>query len=352
MCDQAQVQVSAVRALALASALAAAAVPAVRAATVEAGSQGNLLVVHVTNTDPQLPLTSQFEFEHIPSWVTRAVPRLQTTVPATLMPGQSGDAAFVFDVSIVAPGASDSLVITLRKGPDDSTNVALPLTVAAPAPLAHDVRVVFRADFNAAYLPAAGGTVAALVDGMTGNPLADDGVAPDVAAGDRVYTGSMLFPGGGPTRHRYQLLLDGIPECDTATAGDRRVFTVDPFFDAAGNPQALPVAAFGQCATTGVGPWIAPPVAVLELRAAPNPFTQRTRVEFRVPRAARVRLLFYDVAGRRLRTLDLGPRLPGPQVATWDGRDEAGVALRPGSYLCALSLDGRLEGARRVVILR
>jgi hypothetical protein len=347
------VQVIRRRTLALALALGAVFAPAARAAVVEAGSQGNLVQVHVTNTDAQLPLTPRFGFDHLPPWVVRAVPQDQHTVPGTLMPGGSGDAAFVFDVSgAVPPGTTDSLVITLQKGPDDSINVSLPLTVVAPTPLGHDVRVVVRADFNAAYLPVAGATVAALVAGAAGAPLADDGVAPDVSAGDRIYSGASVFVAGSPTRHRYQLTLNGVSECDTALAGDRRVFTVDPFFDDAANPQVLPLAAFGVCATAGVGPPGSRPLAVLTLRVAPNPFTRGTRIEFQLPRAGRVTLSIHDVAGRRLRALDLGRLLPGLQFAGWDGRDATGASLRPGVYLCALAIDGRVEGTRHLVVLR
>ena len=321
------------------------------AATVEPGSQGNLLVLHVTNTDAQLPLMPIFRYRHVPAWVTRAVPDGQTTVPNRLVPGASGDASFVFDVAVGASaGASDSVVITLERNPDDTTTVSLPLTVVAPTPLPHGVRVVLRADFATGYLPPGGGAVAALLDGASTVPLHDDGVAPDVAPGDRLYSGERLFAPGEPARHRYAITLDGVSECDSLLSGDRRLFVVDPYFDATSNPQILPPGAFGVCATTAVGgseAWI--PFA---MHTAPNPFASFTRIAFHLPRSGRAVLAFYDIAGRRVRAMPLGLILQGQQVATWDGRDDQGRPLRAGAYLCSLALEGELVGARRLVIVR
>src|SRR5262249_41614796 len=155
--------------------------------------------------------------------------------------------------------------------PDDSVLVSLPLSVVAPAALSHDVRVVFRADFNASYLPA-GAAVAALLDGSTSFPLADNGIAPDAVAGDRGYTGQRVFASGSEPRHRYLFTMNGAPECDTTTAGDRRVFSVDPAYDNAANPQLLPVGLFAQCSTTGVEPPLVRPLTTILFQNAPNPF--------------------------------------------------------------------------------
>lgn len=321
------------------------------AAFVEPGSEGNLLVLRVTNTDPQLPLVAVFRYAHVPSWVPRAVPDAQTTLPGRLMPGASGDASFVFDVSpSVLPGTSDSLVVILERNPDDTLRVSVPLEVVAPMLLPHAVRVVLRADFASGYLPPGGALVEALVDGATGVPLHDDGIAPDVAAADRMYTGERLHAAGDPARHRYALALDGEPECDSLLSGDLRLYVVDAFFDDASNPQILPAAEFGVCATTDVSPGAA--LLPFRLHTAPNPFASFARISFRVPRSGRVTLLFHDVAGRRVRTLPLGIVVHGEQVATWDGRDDDGRALRPGAYLCSLELNGERLGARRLVIVR
>jgi flagellar hook assembly protein FlgD len=56
----------------------------------------------------------------------------------------------------------------------------------------------------------------------------------------------------------------------------------------------------------------------------------------------------YDLAGRRLRTLHLGPLARGLTTLSWDGRDERGGALAAGVYLLRLSAEGRSAVARIV----
>jgi hypothetical protein len=357
--DQAELQVTKrpsrtlrLPALAAACALALAAWRGTaRAALVEPGSQGNLLVLHVTNTDPQLPLVPVFRYAYLPAWVTRAVPDGQTTVPGKLIPGASGDASFVFDVSPGAtPGATDTVVVTLERQAGDTMRVALPLTLKAPVLLPHPVRLVLRADFTQGYLPPGAGAVGAVVDDATAVPLHDDGLPPDASAGDRLYTGDRTFAAGEPARHRYAITLDGVAECDSLLSGDRRLFVVDPYFDASTNPQILAPAAFGVCATTDVNSNEA--LMPFRMHTTPNPFASFARIAFRIPRSGHSTLAFYDIAGRRVRTMPLGLILRGEQLATWDGRDDEGRALRPGAYLCALELEGQRVGSRRLVIVR
>jgi len=89
---------------------------------------------------------------------------------------------------------------------------------------------------------------------------------------------------------------------------------------------------------------------VLRLRQnAPNPFTASTSIRFDLARREVVSLQVFDVAGRRVRTLALGePMAAGAHAADWDGRDDAGVRLRAGLYLCRLDAGG-LSETRRIV---
>lgn len=106
-----------------------------------------------------------------------------------------------------------------------------------------------------------------------------------------------------------------------------------------------------QCASmaTGVEPgrgraglWMAP--------AAPNPFRGETRLAFAVPRDAEVALRLYDVAGRRIRTLQDG-RLPAGQHARlWDRRTDRGELAAPGLYFARLVVDGRESRSQKVIL--
>jgi flagellar hook assembly protein FlgD len=57
-----------------------------------------------------------------------------------------------------------------------------------------------------------------------------------------------------------------------------------------------------------------------------------------------VTLTLHDAAGRRVRTLVTGAVLTaGPQEAQWNGRDDAGRAVRSGVYYCHLVADGEVR---------
>jgi hypothetical protein len=59
---------------------------------------------------------------------------------------------------------------------------------------------------------------------------------------------------------------------------------------------------------------------------APNPSPGRTRIEYAVPREAKVRLSVLDVQGREVAVLVNGVMRPGNYQAAWNGRTERGVA--------------------------
>lgn len=86
-------------------------------------------------------------------------------------------------------------------------------------------------------------------------------------------------------------------------------------------------------------------------QATPNPFGRRTSFEFRVEDAARVRIDVLDVRGRRVRELTNVHFVPGSHRVEWDGLDDAGRRLAPGTYFYRMSVDERAAGAARKVML-
>jgi len=83
----------------------------------------------------------------------------------------------------------------------------------------------------------------------------------------------------------------------------------------------------------------------------PNPFTRETTLFFDLPHAADVSLTVYDVAGRRVRRLHAGPMSAGPHDVTWDGRNELGVQVSAGVYMCRLHANDVVE-QQQIVLLR
>ncbi len=72
----------------------------------------------------------------------------------------------------------------------------------------------------------------------------------------------------------------------------------------------------------------------------PNPFNPSANVSFAVPRAARVAVRVYDLAGRLVRTLVDADLPPAEHVVSWDGRDDGGRTAASGTYYCRMTSEG------------
>jgi hypothetical protein len=92
------------------------------------------------------------------------------------------------------------------------------------------------------------------------------------------------------------------------------------------------------------------PVAFALLQNRPNPFTGGTVIDLELPRAERVRLEVFDLAGRRVRVLAEGTYNAGRWSAEWDRRDAAGSPVRPGVYLYRLRA-GEFHAERKMVLI-
>ncbi len=83
----------------------------------------------------------------------------------------------------------------------------------------------------------------------------------------------------------------------------------------------------------------------------PNPFSTQTAIPYQLSHAGEVDLALFDVSGRVVRRLGSGAEKAGAHVARWDGRDDRGLVLPAGVYLCRLAVDGTVQ-TRRLVITR
>jgi hypothetical protein len=83
----------------------------------------------------------------------------------------------------------------------------------------------------------------------------------------------------------------------------------------------------------------------------PNPFNPTTRIEFSMERAGDVQLVVYDLAGRKVATLQDGPMELGEHSVTWNGRSDSGAAVASGRYTYVLQTpDARI--ARSMTLLK
>jgi hypothetical protein len=80
----------------------------------------------------------------------------------------------------------------------------------------------------------------------------------------------------------------------------------------------------------------------------PNPAFGPARISFTLPSEGRVTLQIYGVRGERVRTLADGSWTAGQHTIAWDGLDEKGHTVRPGTYFVRLEGFGQSEVQRFV----
>jgi len=81
----------------------------------------------------------------------------------------------------------------------------------------------------------------------------------------------------------------------------------------------------------------------------PNPFRDRTQINYQLPTAGNVSLRVYDVTGRTVRTLASGFQKPGAYSVTWDSRDSRGRQVAHGVYFYRLDTPGFRDVKKAVV---
>ncbi|MGH1365273.1 MAG: YCF48-related protein [Calditrichia bacterium] len=83
----------------------------------------------------------------------------------------------------------------------------------------------------------------------------------------------------------------------------------------------------------------------------PNPFNPETIIRFYLPNAENVRLIVYDVLGRRVRELVNENLAAGSFQTTWDGTNDFGHQVSSGVYVYRLIGNGIVE-SRKMMLLR
>jgi hypothetical protein len=156
--------------------------------------------------------------------------------------------------------------------------------------------------------------------------------------GARVTTrGVVLHPQGlpiatAPWRQSYPAVVAGEP--------GRVLVVYSSYLDTAYSASRLQ--ALVQPVTGIEAPAVPAPGLGVVSRASPNPFSRATALTYSLPAPARVEFAVFDVAGRRVKTLESGQQAAGVYALDWDGRDELDRELPAGIY----SIRGRAGNAR------
>ena len=90
--------------------------------------------------------------------------------------------------------------------------------------------------------------------------------------------------------------------------------------------------------------------SVVSLSSHPNPFRGETTVSFTLSTPSTVTLGVYDIAGHRVRKLASGPSGAGSHEITWDGRNDAGLAVANGTYFVRLETGGDVRVGKMTVM--
>lgn len=222
------------------------------------------------------------------------------------------------------------------------------------------VEVVFQVDFNNTAWESIGPGDVVGVNGTPNNAepptfdwtipslnlMMDDGVAPDLVAGDKIYSVSVIFPDTSAQNIDFKYLFNDAYEGSTV---GNRYFAIDPDnFDAVGNPQILPVHVFQDLGLTPVTQ-VRLPLMMLD-QNLPNPFNPSTEIKFNISRAGTGSLRVYNVRGELVRTLQSGKFAAGPGSVVWDGRANSGKAVGSGVYFYRLEIGGEALTKRMVLL--
>jgi cyclomaltodextrinase / maltogenic alpha-amylase / neopullulanase len=103
--------------------------------------------------------------------------------------------------------------------------------------------------------------------------------------------------------------------------------------------------------SSGVGQIREKNPASFSLENFPNPFNPQTTICFDLPAPSEVTLMIYDVLGRAVRTLISGAASGGVHHVIWDGRNDAGLAVAGGLYLCRMDA-GEFSQFHKVTFLK
>ena len=94
------------------------------------------------------------------------------------------------------------------------------------------------------------------------------------------------------------------------------------------------------------------PVSFELMQNHPNPFTEKTTIEFTLPESQdlySVEMSLYDELGRESSTLLKGEYKGGFYEYEWEGKDSKGIKLRGGIYFCKLKSTNRTGSQQKII---
>ncbi len=84
----------------------------------------------------------------------------------------------------------------------------------------------------------------------------------------------------------------------------------------------------------------------------PNPFNPQTNIPYDLAEGGDVLLRIYNLLGQEIRTLVRERQAPGRYTVQWSGMDDRGVSVSSGIYFYRISVAGKFQGTRRLMLLK
>lgn len=83
----------------------------------------------------------------------------------------------------------------------------------------------------------------------------------------------------------------------------------------------------------------------------PNPFNPSTKIEYSIEKPCQVKIVIYNVAGQRVRTLVDERKVVGNYSVIWDGRTDRGGQASTGVYFYKIFAD-KFRSSKKMIMLR
>jgi flagellar hook assembly protein FlgD len=81
----------------------------------------------------------------------------------------------------------------------------------------------------------------------------------------------------------------------------------------------------------------------------PNPFTNKTTIDFNIAQPTHVSLSIYNLSGQKVKTLVDADYMPGAYHLQWHGRTEAGQTVPDGIYLYQLQTENGMLAKKMIL---
>ena len=83
----------------------------------------------------------------------------------------------------------------------------------------------------------------------------------------------------------------------------------------------------------------------------PNPFNLKTNITYSLPTASKIKVIIYDLLGKRVRTLIDEYQTPGYKSFDWDATDDKGNVVSSGIYLYRIHA-GEFTDTKKMILMK